>query len=417
MKQIVPSDLLDMPNCKKRETIEMERSGISRRLVFGGQVRTTVDLGKTGPTAKNFYARSLPIILTLVLAGAVVPGFRIYGIPVDIDLSGIASAYWYGTALAAIFTAAVLASIESPKMLYEIATRYWADKGRLIAFSVFVIAIFCIFPVVVGAELATAAIAITELLDRRPDDFIANLKELGISAGYLFLGLIVVFCLNHLVATAKVAESYDLFFNRFDQRIFHITPGLIFQAALQHLPPWYFRAMEFVYYGLFAEVGGVLVLCAISRPRCAIRFVGTLLIAYYIAIATFWFVPSIGPFSLNETYPESLSTHAIQQSIYLKAQALHARKFMHGITAVNPADSYIAFPSLHVALASIAFWYVRHRRRIAVALVVFQILLIVSIVSLEWHYLIDLLGGFALATAAIKLTSAKSSPNSLSQFA
>ena len=167
--------------------------------------------------------------------------------------------------------------------------------------------------------------------------------------------------------------------------------------------------MEFVYYGLFAEVGSVLVLCAISKPRCAVRYVGTLLMAYFIAIATFWFVPSLGPFSLDNNYPESLSTHAIQQSIYLKAQALHAHKFMQGITAVNPADSYIAFPSLHVALASIAFWYVRHRRRMAIALIVFEIVLIVSIVSLEWHYLIDLVGGFALATVAIKLTSTEPS--------
>ena len=389
----------------------MERSDISGVVVPEERVATTVELRKISPTAKQFYARSFPTMLTLVLAAAVVPGFRVYGIPLDIDLSGIASAYWYGTALSAIFVASVMALVESPKRLSEIGTRYWADKGRLIAFSVFAIAIFWIFPLGVGAKLLIAAIAITELLDRHPNDFVANLKELGISSSYLFLGLIVVFCLNHLVATAKVAESYDTYFNWLDQRIFHITPGLIFQVALRHFPLSYFRAMEFIYYGLFAEVGGVLVLCAISRPRSGVRYVSTLLMAYFVAIATFWFVPSVGPFSLDKNYPESLSTYAIQQSIYLKAQALHAHKFMPGITAVNPSDSYIAFPSLHVALASIAFWYVRHRQRIAIALVAFEILLIMSIVSLEWHYLVDLIGGFALATVAIKLTSIEISPH------
>jgi hypothetical protein len=49
----------------------------------------------------------------------------------------------------------------------------------------------------------------------------------------------------------------------------------------------------------------------------------------------------------------------------------------------------------------IAIWFLRRWRNIAVILIIFDVLLIVSIVALQWHYLVDLVGGVLVAGLAI----------------
>jgi hypothetical protein len=64
-------------------------------------------------------------------------------------------------------------------------------------------------------------------------------------------------------------------------------------------------------------------------------------------------------------------------------------------------DYFIAFPSLHIALPVIVLWFMRRWKRIVLCLVVYDIILIPAILLLEWHYVVDLLGGIALALIAI----------------
>jgi len=65
---------------------------------------------------------------------------------------------------------------------------------------------------------------------------------------------------------------------------------------------------------------------------------------------------------------------------------------------------YIAFPCMHLAQPIIMFWYLREWKRLAALLLVFDLALIPSILLLEQHYLVDLIGAVVVALAAILMT-------------
>ena len=51
------------------------------------------------------------------------------------------------------------------------------------------------------------------------------------------------------------------------------------------------------------------------------------------------------------------------------------------------------FPSMHVAHAAIAMWFCRRWTRISKLLLIYNVVLVPVILLLEWHYLVDILGG------------------------
>ena len=83
---------------------------------------------------------------------------------------------------------------------------------------------------------------------------------------------------------------------------------------------------------------------------------------------------------------------------------LWAHNITSAVIAVNPEDYYISLPSLHVALPIIAIWFVRPWKRIALLMLgIYVLLLLPSVLLLEWHYLVDFFAGFATAFLAIWL--------------
>jgi hypothetical protein len=142
-----------------------------------------------------------------------------------------------------------------------------------------------------------------------------------------------------------------------------------------------------------------------------VRYVATLLVGYYIALVIFALWPTLGPFSICTThaaaYPNFLSTFAGQQAIVAKAKMLSAHILIPQTASVKVLDYYIGFPCMHIALPMIAIWSLRHWRRMALVLAAFDILLVFSIVILEWHYLLDLVGGIAVAALAIFIQSSQ----------
>ena len=62
------------------------------------------------------------------------------------------------------------------------------------------------------------------------------------------------------------------------------------------------------------------------------------------------------------------------------------------------------FPSMHVAHAAIAMWFCRRWTRISKLLLIYNVVLVPVILLLEWHYLVDILGGILVAIAAKLIT-------------
>jgi hypothetical protein len=139
------------------------------------------------------------------------------------------------------------------------------------------------------------------------------------------------------------------------------------------------------------------------------RYVGILTTGYAMALAIFYFLPTIGPFILQPSpdFPNSLNTVLTQRIIFTKAQLLSRHQLaIPEILQVNLVDYYIGFPSMHIAMPLIAIWFLRRWRRVALLVAVFDLFLVMAIVLLEWHYFLDLAGGVAIALAAIALNPA-----------
>ena len=68
---------------------------------------------------------------------------------------------------------------------------------------------------------------------------------------------------------------------------------------------------------------------------------------------------------------------------------------------------FIAFPCMHIATPVVALWFLRQWRRLAVTLLGLDILLCAAIVLLEYHYVVDLIGGVAVAALAIAMVDGR----------
>ena len=136
----------------------------------------------------------------------------------------------------------------------------------------------------------------------------------------------------------------------------------------------------------------------------ALQFVGTILTSYYLALGLFYLWPSQGPYYLCpghfSRFPSTLQAYSIQKLLIARALALWNHVPIDRIST----DYFIAFPCMHIAQPLIVMWFLRRWKRMLIALCAYDGLLIVSILLLEWHYLVDIIGGILVAGIAIAIT-------------
>jgi len=357
----------------------------------------------------NVMRPSLHWLLTLLMMVALVPVFRFARLPLRIDLLGMAGAYWLGTASHALFVAVLLAAVGLPlqQTFLPVIQHYRQQPMRLPFLLIFAAGMIWLFGWSLGFVVVVDGIAVAELLDRGAEGFGSRVLDVLIPCAYLFIVVVLVFAYNHAIAGMKFAGSWDLFFNRMDARVFRITVSQVAVWCHSHLSQWFYLFVEYAYYTLYGQVGAALAITAIGLGRReALRYVGTLMTGYALSLVIFYLLPTIGPFTLlaNPDFPHSLATLLTQKVILLKAQFLSRHQLaIPEIVHVNLMDYYIGFPSMHITMPLVAIWFLRRWRRMALLLAVFDLFLVVAIVLLEWHYFLDLVGGAAVAVAAIAL--------------
>src|SRR5205807_2768821 len=111
---------------------------------------------------------------------------------------------------------------------------------------------------------------------------------------------------------------------------------------------------------------------------------------------------SMGPFYTCPNhfvhFPQWLVTYSSQQNLISNVKVLAGPH--KALSQIN-TDYFIAFPSLHIALPIIVLWFMRRWKRIVWFLLAFDVVLVPAILVLEWHYIVDLIGGAAVAAIAI----------------
>ena len=106
-------------------------------------------------------------------------------------------------------------------------------------------------------------------------------------------------------------------------------------------------------------------------------------------------------FYKGSRFPITLEVYAIQKSLMAHALALWNHVPIRRISA----GYFIAFPCMHIAQPLIVMWFLRRWKRMLIVLCAYDCLLIVSILLLEWHYVVDIIGGILVAGIAIAITA------------
>jgi hypothetical protein len=364
------------------------------------------------PSGTRISFRDLHYAISALLALALIPLLVKLNLPVDFDWAKLASAYWLVLAAQSIFVSTLLYLIGSP------ARETWVpaiqplrqNKARIVFWLVYFVILFWQLTWVKALVLTVDTIAILELRERlKPRDYRKALWAVFLPAGYLFAGFLLVFAYNDIILSVRFFGTADAMFNAMDKWLLRgAGVSSLCHWAVHTFPVSFFRFLEFIYFGMFAQIGAALLLSSLYYGKArGLRFVGTILIAYYLALALFYVWPSQGPYYLCSIhfsdFPNTLQVYATQKQSIVNSQSLwnHVR-----IPRIS-TDYYIAFPCMHIAQPLIALWFLRGWKRIAIVLAVYDVLLLAAILLLEWHYVVDILGGVLVAFVAIALTDSR----------
>jgi hypothetical protein len=349
--------------------------------------------------------RHLHYWVSLLLAVALVPALLSLHLPVKFAWMSLGIAYWLVLAAQSIFVAALLSLVGLPKQdaLGPLVQGYRQHPVR-VAFHLF---FFVILGVAVGwikaLILTVDAIAILELRERGK---LRSVRQVLLPSLYLFAGFLLVFAYNDIIASIRFPFACDSAFNAMDRWLLNggSISGLS-HWAVQSFPLPFFRFLEFIYFGMFPQIGaGIILVTLYDGRQRGLEFVGTILMAYYLALGIFYLWPSQGPYYLSGPhFPRflgTLETYSIQDTLTAHAQAI----WNHAPIRRISTDYFIAFPCMHIAQPLIVMWFLRRWKRMLIALSVYNTVLIVAILFLEWHYLVDIIGGVLVAVASIAIT-------------
>lgn len=355
------------------------------------------------------YFKAIDVALVAIPALLLYPIFRSAHLPLSLDLVDIVSAFWLGMASRAVFTFLVFVVIAFPaqQTFLPMMRRYRAQKGFIVLAIALAILMTCVLGPSLGVLITVDALGIAELLERFRGELKTRLTGLVVAATYLFCGLILVFAYNHALAGISNPEGFDFLFHRIDQAAFHTDVSTLAHWSRGFFPGWWISLLELGYFTMDWRLAGTLVFVALCVGRHqAIRLVRTLLICYTIALFIYAIFPAKGPYA---SYPPHQlhfnpdETRSAQEGLTRTALALWSHD-LDSVANVSVHDYFISFPSLHIALPLIALWFLRpYRRLCAVYLLVYSTLLVPAVIFLEWHYLIDVLGGVNVAMLAIWL--------------
>jgi hypothetical protein len=352
--------------------------------------------------------RNIHFAATAILLVALFPLLSRFRLPFKFDWGYLLGAYWGALAIRSIFLASCLWIVEVGlrESVQPMGRRYRNDKRRLLILFPLLLVLFALNDAATFVRFSIAALALFELADRsreKPGLVTNAAKAILLPALYLFLGLVLVSCLNDMTMRVRYYCAYDGLFNRADAWLLGglTVPGIAHFAA-HVLPAPVFKFLEFVYFEMMDQVGAALILLGFLGGKArAFRFAGTLLTAYYVSVLVFVFWPSQGPYSLASAHLGAVHPHLkvylVQQSLLEKAKWI----WLGGPIEKIAFEYYIAFPSMHTALMMIVLWFLRDRRRMVVVLLGFDLIIFMAMILLEWHYVVDVFAGAVVAVLSI----------------
>jgi hypothetical protein len=293
------------------------------------------------------------------------------------------------------------------EVLEPLLGRYRKDPLRIVPLLLFSAVVLWITHWLRALVLTVDAVALLELCNRRTPKGLRQAAFAVLTpAAYLFFGFLMVLAYNNVIVSVRYNFATDPALAAIDRWLLDgRSVSELTHWALQTFPLSFFKALEFIYFGMFLQIGASLILLALSDGRTqALQFVGTVLLSYYLALVIFYIWPAQGPYNLCPAhfsrFPADLQSYNIQKTIIRDALALWNHEPISRIST----DYFIAFPCMHIVQPIIVLWFLRRWRRLVVALLAYDALLVGAILMLEMHYVIDIVAALPVAALAIAIT-------------
>jgi hypothetical protein len=344
--------------------------------------------------------------ISILLGAALIPVLHSQHLPAKFDWLTLAIAYWLVLAAQSIFVAVLLGVIGLPRATWQPSlTRYQKHPSRIIAVFVFFAILAWATTIVKALILTVDAVALLELSQRLRGEALKHfISAIFAPAAYFFFGFLMVLAYNCVIVSARFNLAADPVLATIDRSLMHGHAVWDFTHwAVRTFPLSFFQVMEFIYFGMFPQIGATIILTALSEGRArALQFIGTILLAYYFALAIFYIWPAQGPYYLHPAgLPPSLRCYAVQTTLVSRALALRQHLPIIRIST----DYFIEMPCMHIVQPLIVLWFLRPWRRMVRVLAAYDAVLVVAILVLEMHYVIDILVGLLVAAAAVAITA------------
>ena len=345
----------------------------------------------------------------LLLSLALIPILRSEHLPLKFDWITLGVAYWFILSAQSIFAAVLFCLIGMPRreVLEPLLGRYRKHPLRIVPLLLFSAVVLWITNWLRALVLTVDAVALLELCNRRTPKGLRQAAFAVLTpAAYLFFGFLMVLAYNNVIVSVRYNFATDPALAAIDRWLLDgRSVSELTHWALQMFPLSFFKALEFIYFGMFLQIGASLILLALSDGRTqALQFVGTVLLSYYLALVIFYIWPAQGPYNLCPAhfsrFPADLQSYNIQKTIIRDALALWNHEPISRIST----DYFIAFPCMHIVQPIIVLWFLRRWRRLVVALLAYDALLVGAILMLEMHYVIDIVAALPVAALAIAIT-------------
>ncbi len=353
---------------------------------------------------------NLPHWITLLLTLTLIPVLRSLHLPVKFDWAPLLISYWLVLTAQAIFLAAVLAVIGMPRerTLEPFLRRHRENPARTVMLLIFFLVLVWTTSWIRAVVLTIDTAALLEIFHREKAHRLRIATAILAPAAYLFFGFLLVLAYNTAIVSVRFNFATDPALAAMDRWLLHgHSVSELAHWGVRTFPLSFYRTLEFIYFGMFPQIGVTLILLALYNGRAqALRFAGTILMAYYIALAIFYIWPSQGPHYLCpghfSRFPASLQCYNVQRSIVRHALAL----WQHQPIARISTDYFIGMPCMHIAQPLIVLWFLRRWKRIVIVLAAYDCLLAAAILMLEQHYVVDLIAAVPVAALAIALSGA-----------
>ena len=220
------------------------------------------------------------------------------------------------------------------------------------------------------AGMVAVLFVIAALYEKTPGP---GLLFYAMSMSILLIIPVVLFC---FIAPATPAIAIDPILKRLDTLMgFHADTVALWVQTHTGLQ----AVLRFAYRSIFYELYCFIMILAMLGDRETLqKFMLTLLFCYTFALIFYLFFPSLAPAYSYPDMTASLSQSQVIDQFFLLHH--HDALYFHNL-------AIIAFPSFHAIWAMSIVVFAYQRKLLFYVLLVLNILVVISAVTLGWHYL------------------------------